>query len=66
MTNQAKIILATEEPNKAYLTFITNVELNTEFFNISAKILGDSTYETKAVLIANSTALVNMILNGKI
>jgi hypothetical protein len=66
MTNQEKIILATTDVSKAHFTFITNAELNREFIDLSAKILGNSTYETKAVLFANGTALVNMILNGKI
>ena len=66
MTDQEKIILATTDLSKAYLTFITSMELNTEFINISARILGDATYETKATFTAGSTALVNMILNGKI
>lgn len=67
MTTQEKIILATEETSKAYLTFINSVELNREFQTICNAIMAtQGTYTTAKTIAASGTALVNMILNNKI
>lgn len=66
MTTQEKIILATENSSKAYLTFIDSVELYREHSKISNQLMEGKLYTTKDMNVASSTALVNMILNNKI